>query len=229
MKGSEDPETRDQQTGFCKDRSFTDQIATLRIIVEHSVEWNSLQYINIIDYVAFDSVDMRTLWNLLRHYGVPDKIFNIIRNPHCKVVHGGQLTDELHVRTGIRQGCLLSFFLFLLMIDWIVKISISEGKHGIRWAAWMQLRDLNFADELTLLSYTHEQVQMKATSVIAASASVGLSIHKGKSKILKYNTENANPITLGEALEDVESLTSLGSIIDEQGRSDADVKARIGK
>ncbi|VDO77664.1 unnamed protein product [Schistosoma curassoni] len=35
MKGLEDPETRDQQTGFCKDRSFTDQIATLRIIVEH--------------------------------------------------------------------------------------------------------------------------------------------------------------------------------------------------
>ncbi|VDP40305.1 unnamed protein product [Schistosoma margrebowiei] len=43
-------------------------------------------------------------------------------------------------------------------------------------------------------------------------------------------TENNNPITLdGETLEDVESFTYLGSIIDEQGGSDADVKARIGK
>ncbi|VDP41607.1 unnamed protein product [Schistosoma margrebowiei] len=32
-----------------------------------------------------------------------------------------------------------------------------------------------------------------------------------------------------ETLEDVESFTYMGSIIDEQGGSDADVKARIGK
>ncbi|VDO74278.1 unnamed protein product [Schistosoma margrebowiei] len=39
-----------------------------------------------------------------------------------------------------------------------------------------------------------------------------------------------NPITLdGETLENVESFTHLGSIIDEQGGSDADVKVRIGK
>ncbi|VDO65503.1 unnamed protein product [Schistosoma margrebowiei] len=52
----------------------------------------------------------------------------------------------------------------------------------------------------------------------------------GKTKVLKYNKENSNPVTLdGETLKDVESFTYLGSIIDEQGGSDADVKARIGK
>ncbi|VDP53023.1 unnamed protein product [Schistosoma margrebowiei] len=41
---------------------------------------------------------------------------------------------------------------------------------------------------------------------------------------------NVDPITLdGETLEDVENFTYLGSIIDEQGGSDANVKARIGK
>ncbi|VDP19520.1 unnamed protein product [Schistosoma margrebowiei] len=108
------------------ERSCTDQIATLRIIVEQSVEWNSSLYINFIDYEkAFDSVDRRTLWKLLRHYGVPEKIVNIIRNSYdglqCKVVHGGQLTDAFEVRTGVRQGCLLSPFLFLLVVDWIFK------------------------------------------------------------------------------------------------------------
>ncbi|VDP30659.1 unnamed protein product [Schistosoma curassoni] len=64
----------------------------------------------------------------------------------------------------------------------------------------------------------------------AASESVGLNIHKGKSKVLKYNTVSTNPLTLdGEALEDVESFTHLVSIIDEQEGSDADVKAKIGK
>ncbi|VDP08962.1 unnamed protein product [Schistosoma mattheei] len=57
-----------------------------------------------------------------------------------------------------------------------------------------------------------------------------LSIHKGKSTILKYNPENNNPMKLdGEILEEAESFMYLGSIIDEQGGSDADVKARISK
>ncbi|CAI2732166.1 unnamed protein product [Schistosoma spindalis] len=235
MKDAVDAQLRDQQAGFRKDRSCTDQIATLRIIVEQSIEWNSSLYINFIDYEkAFDSVDRRTLWKLLRHYGVPEKIVNIIRNSYdglqCKVVHGGQLTDAFQVRTGVRQGCLLSPFLFLLVVDWIMKTSTSERNYGIRWIAQNQLDDLDFADDLALLSHTHEQMQIKTASIAAVSASVGLNIHKGKTKVLKHNTENSNPITLdGETLEDVESFTYLGSIVDKQGGSDADVKARIGK
>ncbi|VDP07162.1 unnamed protein product [Schistosoma margrebowiei] len=216
-------------------RSCTDQISTLWFIVEQSVELNSSLYINFIDYEkAFDSVDRRTLWKLLRHYGVPEKIVKIIRNSYeglqCKVVHGGQLTDAFQVRTGVRQDCLLSPFLLRPVVDWIMKTSTSEGKHGIQWTAQNQLDDSDFADDLALLSHTHEQMKVKTASVAAVSASVGLSIHKGKTKVLKYNTENNSPITLdGETLEDVESFTYLGSIIDEQGGSDADVNARIDK
>ncbi|VDP85864.1 unnamed protein product [Schistosoma mattheei] len=73
-------------------------------------------------------------------------------------------------------------------------------------------------------------MQEKTTSVAAASATVGLKIHKGKSRILRYNTECTNPITIdGEDLEDLKTFTYLGSIIDEHGEFDADVKARIGK
>ncbi|VDP29562.1 unnamed protein product [Schistosoma margrebowiei] len=100
----------------------------------------------------------------------------------------------------------------------------------MQWTARNQLDDLDFADELALLSRTHEQMQMKTASVAAVSASVCLSIHKGKTKVLKFKAENSNPITLdGQTLGDVESFTYLGGIIDEQGGSDADVKARIGK
>ncbi|VDP54028.1 unnamed protein product [Schistosoma mattheei] len=94
----------------------------------------------------------------------------------------------------------------------------------------MQLDDLDCADDLALLSQSQQQIQEKTTSVAAASAAVGLNIHKGKSKIFRYNTACTNPpVTIdGEALEDVKTLTYLG-IIDEHGGSDADVKARIGK
>ncbi|VDP51730.1 unnamed protein product [Schistosoma margrebowiei] len=43
----------------------TDQIKTLRIIIEQSVEWNTSLYIKFLDYEkASDSVDKRTLWKL---------------------------------------------------------------------------------------------------------------------------------------------------------------------
>ena len=138
MKDLIDAQLCDEQAGFRKDRSCTDQIAALRIIVEQSIEWNSPLYINFVDYEkAFDSLDRETLWKLLRHYGVPTKIVTIIRNSYegltCKVVHGGQLSETFQVRTGVRQGCLLSPFPFLMAIDWITKTSTARKRYGIQW------------------------------------------------------------------------------------------------
>ncbi|VDO51921.1 unnamed protein product [Schistosoma margrebowiei] len=68
-----------------------------------------------------------------------------------------------------------------------MKTSTSEGKHGIQWTSRMQLDDLDFADDLALLSLTQQQMQEKTTGVVAASAAIGLNIHKGKSKILNVH------------------------------------------
>ena len=108
-----------------------------------------------------------------------------------------------------------------------MKTSTSEREHRKQRTAQNKLDDLNFTVDLVLASHTHEQIQTKTTNEAAASASIGRNIHNGKSKILKYNTENTRQITLdGETLEDVETPTYQGSIIDEQGGSDANVKAR---
>ncbi len=73
-------------------------------------------------------------------------------------------------------------------------------------------------------------MQEKTSVLAATSAQVGLIIHKEKTKILKTNVSNINPITLnGCPLEEVQSFTYLGRIIYQQGGTDADVKARIGK
>ena len=113
MKAAVDNRLRDQQAGFRQDRSCTDHIATLRIIVEQSLELNSSLYVNFIDYEkAFDSVDRETLWKLLKHYGIPGKIITLIQRTYegmsCTVVRRGQLSDYFNVRTGVRHGYLLS-------------------------------------------------------------------------------------------------------------------------
>ena len=229
-----DPLLRDQQAGFRAGRSCADQIATLRIILEQSLEWNSPLYINFMDSIkAFDSVHRQSLWKLMRHYGIPEKITNIVRNSYegmsCRVVHGKDLTDSFQVRTGVRR-CLLSPFLFLLALDWIMSTSTSNRKNGIQWTPWKHLENLDFADDAALLSHTQHQMQEKTTIISQNSARIGLDIHPTISKILKVNTENTTPIVLGDRpLEEVNSFTYLGSNVDKQGGTDADIRIRIGK
>ena len=50
MKVAVDEVLRDQQTGFRKDRSCTDQIAILRIIVQQSIEWSFTLYLLFVDF-----------------------------------------------------------------------------------------------------------------------------------------------------------------------------------
>ena len=157
---------------------------------------HTLVYINFIDFEkAFDSVDRNTLWKILRHYGIPKKYVEIIQtsyeNLSCKVIHGAQLTEAFGIQTGVRQGCLLSPFLFLLAIDWIMKSSIDNTRQGIQWNMWKHLEDLDFADDLALLSHTKDQMQHKTDNLVSTAATVGLKINSGKTKILKINTKHS--------------------------------------
>lgn len=235
MKDAVDHRLRDEQAGFRKERSCTDQIATLRIILEQSTEWNSPLYINFVDYEkAFDSVHRKSLWQLLRHYGIPIKLTSLIKNSYegmtCRVAHGSHFTKSFAVRTGVRQGCLLSPFLFLLAIDWILKKTTAGKRNGIQWTLGNQLNDLDFADDIALLSHNRQQMQEKTSDLSSVSAQLGLRIHEGKTKILKIHATSTEPVKLrGKPLEEVESFTYLGSIIDNQAGTDADVKAKIGK
>ena len=126
IKTALDEKLREEQAGFRAGRSCTDQIATLRITVEHIIEWRSSLYINFIDFEkASDSINREVLWRLLRHYALPVKIVTIIRALYegfsARVLHNGQNTEPLSMRTGVRQGCLLSPLLFLVTLDWVTK------------------------------------------------------------------------------------------------------------
>ena len=192
---------RDHQAGFRQDRGCIEQIATLRLIVEQSMEFDSSLYINFVDYEkAFDSLDRDTVWKLLRHYGVPEKSMTLIRNTYdgmtCSVTHAGRLTESFQEKTGVRQRCLLSPFMFLVAIDWIMKTNTKNRRNGIQWTLWSQLDDLYFADDLALLSHSHEQMQEKTDLLNLVSAQTGLNINMNKTNIMKANTKNKNVVTV---------------------------------
>ena len=194
-------------------------------------------YINFIDNErAFDSVDREIMWKLLRHYGVPEKIISLIRciyqDMSCRTAHAIQLSENLEVKTGVGQGCLLSPFLFLLVIDWIMKNTPTGRNNGKQWTFWTQLDDLDFADDLVLLSHNHSQMQDRITFLETASAGTGLGLktNRKKTELMRMNTTANTPVTVGrEPIREVASFVYLGSMVDQKEGTGQGVTARIGK
>ena len=120
------------------------------------------------------------LWLLLRHYGIPVKIVTIIRGLYegfsAQVVHNGQKSTPLNMRTGVRQGCLLSPLLFLVALDWVTSTAF-VSRRGIQWSLTTSLEDLDFADDLALLSHRIQDMRDKTQALEVQSAKVGLKIN----------------------------------------------------
>jgi hypothetical protein len=145
---------------------------------------------------VFDSLDKEVLWQLMRHYGIPEKLIVIIRNTYTgmqsKVIHEGQLTEAFDIMTRVKQDYLLSPLLFLLAVDWIMKKATDGRKNGIQWTMFNQLDDLDFADDIALLSHSRQQMQEKLIQVERRAAERGLHINSKKTKILKSNTRRSD-------------------------------------
>ena len=78
---------------------------------------------------AFDSISREALWRFLWLYRIPDNVVSIIRALYegfsAQVVHNGQRTQPLNMKTGVRQGCLLSPLLFLVALNWVIRTTFN--------------------------------------------------------------------------------------------------------
>ena len=109
-----------------------------------------------------------------------------------------------------------------------MKTTTTGRKNGIQWTLWTQLDDLDFADDLALLSHNHSQMQDKTTRLETVSAGTGLKISRKKTELMKTNSTANTPVTVGgELIREVDSFFYLA--INRQGDTDRDVTARIGK
>ena len=235
LKTALDKALREEQAGFRKDRSCTDQIATMRIIIEQSLEWQSPLYSVFIDFQkAFDSVDREVIWKLMHHYGFPPKFVTIIQqlyeNATCQIIHDGKLTEPFTVRTGVRQGCILSPTIFLMVIDWVMRQATAGRRTGIQWTFHKQLEDLDLADDIVLLSHKQQDAQEKLNRVAEEASKTGLKINTSKTEVMRVNSRQQDPIQLQqEDLKEAEKFVYLGSVVNKDGGTDEDIKSRINK
>ena len=103
----------------------------------------------------------------------------------------------------------------------IMKTTTTGRNNRTQWTLWTQLDNLDFADDLALLSHNHSQMQDKTTLLETTSAGTGFKIYRKKTELMKMNTTANAPITVvGEPIREVESFVYLGSVVDQQGGTD---------
>ena len=139
------------------------------------------------------------MFAVLRHYGIPEAVVNAIsvlyKNSKSAVMDGG-LSDPFDVTTGVLQGDVLAPFLFVVLVDYLLKKTTSQLDSGVvthprrsrRHPA--KLNDLDFADDIALLESSISRAQAQLTKTAEAAADLGLVISAPKTE---YMTVNCNP------------------------------------
>jgi exonuclease III len=233
MKTDIDKKLRENQAGYRPGRSGNDNICTLRIILEQAAEMRQNIYINFIDfYKAFDAVDRDKMWTIISQYGLPNKYLNMIKafynNYMASIEHNGILSEPINIETGVRQGCVMSPILFLMVIDWVMR-KTTDNRTGIKWNTFTTLEDLEFADDISLFTTTKNHMQAKTNKLAKVAKSTGLYINTSKTKLLTQNEEIGNNISVdGKKLEETREFCYLGSIVNSTGGTEKDIERRIG-
>ena len=119
-------ELPDVQAGFRKGRGTRDQIADICWIIEKAREFQKNLYFCFIDHAkAFDCVDHHKLWKILKEMGIPDHLTCLLRNLYtgqeATVRTGHGTTDWFQIGKKVRQGCILSSYLFNLYAEYLMQ------------------------------------------------------------------------------------------------------------
>ena len=99
-------ELPDIQAGLRKGRGTRDQIANIRWIIVKAREFQKNIYFCFIDYAkAFDCVDHRKLWKILKEMAIPDHLTWLLRNLYAgqeATVRTGHGRDWFQIGNGVR-------------------------------------------------------------------------------------------------------------------------------
>ena len=113
------------QAGFRKGRGTRAQITNIHWIVGKARKFQKNIYFCFIDYAkAFDCVDHKKLWKILKEMGIPDHLTcllgNLYAGQEATVGTGHGTTDWFQIGKGVRQSCILSPCLFNLYAEYIM-------------------------------------------------------------------------------------------------------------
>ena len=146
----------------------------------------------------------------------------------------GKNSNKFSINKGVRQGCVLSPLLFIVVLDDVLKRTNAEAPDGLQWRLNQKLSDLDYADDIVFTTHTLAAVAAKLQRLEINARAIGFKINYAKTKLMKRQTTNTSPLQLVSngsttVIEDVEEFCYLGSQITKDGGAESDVSARICK
>ena len=100
---------------------------------------------------------------ILKEMGIPDHLICLLRNLYAgqeatvRAEHG--TTDWFQIGKGVRQGCILSPFLFNLYAEYIMRnAGLEEAQAGIKISR-RNINNLRYADNITLMAESQEELK----------------------------------------------------------------------
>ena len=175
-------------------------------------------------------MDHNKLWKILQEIGIPDHPNCLLRNLYaCQeatVRTGHGTTDWFQIGKGLRQGYILSPYLFNFYAEYIMRnTGLEEAQAGIKIAG-RNINNLRYADDTTLMAESEEELKSLLMKGKEESEKVGLKLN-----IQKTKTMASGPITSweidGETVETVADFIFLGSKIAADGDCSHEIKRRL--
>ena len=144
------------QTGFIKGRFIGENIRLLFDIIETAEEQNNPGLLFFSDFEkAFDSLDHAYMFKCLKHLNFGNSFTKFIKlfytDVKSCVANNGYMSNFFSIHRGVRQGCPLSTYLFIICIELLsYKISTNEDLKGIHFFGKEFRRSL-FADDASFI------------------------------------------------------------------------------
>ena len=194
---------RKNHNGFRPGRSTLGQILTLRRIIEEITFCNKTAALVFVDFSkAFDSVNREKMFEILGFYGIPKDTIDAIKvlytNTRSSIVTPDGEIESFVILSGILQGDTLAPYLFIIVIDYIMLISVDTMKeNGLQYRPRRSFRhpdlfitDADFADDIALLSDSLTNAQALLSALESASNCTGLYLNETKTECMPINTRN---------------------------------------
>ena len=153
--------TSDHQFGFKEGHSTDMAVYALKEIVDHYLRNRSAVFVCFLDArKAFDRVNHWTLFDKLLSRGMDNSLVRLLvrwrDSQRYHVLWGKTLSEEFSVTNGVRQGGILSPYLFNAYTD---QLSEKLDLSGVGCHYLGSINHLYYADDMVLLSPTPQGLQ----------------------------------------------------------------------